>query len=306
MSILKNTLSTFVGRKGLLIQKHSPEILLCIGVAGIVTATVMACRATLKSQEIIKDHKSLMKNIKICKERCKPDEYSVEDGHKDTAMAYVNTSIGLAKAYGPAIMVGIASIGCIVGSHNIINKRNVSLMAAYKTVDSAFNKYRERVISELGEEKDRAFRYGTIQTKAESINDGVDVIIDADNWNKSFASYSQYAKFYDESCSEWCKSPEYNLHFIHCQQNYANDLLRTRGHVFLNEVYDLLGIKRTKEGSVVGWLKELQDEDGNITDNYIDFGIFDGSKERVRSFVNGYENVILLDFNVDGVIWDMI
>jgi hypothetical protein len=112
---------------------------------------------------------------------------------------------------------------------------------------------------------------------------------------------SQYARFFDESCVQWSKTPEYNLTFLNCQQNYANDLLHSRGHVFLNEVYDMLGIPRSQAGAVVGWVLGKDNDVG-----YIDFGIYDGNRMRARDFVNGYERSILLDFNVDGVIYDLI
>ena len=110
---------------------------------------------------------------------------------------------------------------------------------------------------------------------------------------------SQYARFFDESCINWSKTPEYNLMFLNGQQNFANDLLNARGHVFLNEVYDMLGIPRSQAGAVVGWVK-------GVGDDYIDFGIFEGKTAAARAFVNGAERNILIDFNVDGVIYDLI
>lgn len=113
-------------------------------------------------------------------------------------------------------------------------------------------------------------------------------------------SVSQYARFFDEGSPAWSKDSEYNLMFLKQQQQYANDLLKKRGHIFLNEIYDMLGIPRTKAGAVVGW---VYDENNPIGDNYVSFGITD---ERNANFVNGYEKSVLLDFNVDGNIWDKI
>ena len=121
--------------------------------------------------------------------------------------------------------------------------------------------------------------------------------------SKGLEGYSDYAKFFDEGCREWDKDPEYNLTFLKCQENYANDLLKSKGHLFLNEVYDMLGIPRTKAGQIVGW---IYDEENPIGDNYVDFGIYDVYKEANRNFVNGYERNILLDFNVDGDILSKI
>ena len=110
---------------------------------------------------------------------------------------------------------------------------------------------------------------------------------------------SPYARFFDETVYEWKPDPLMNKCFLDAQQRYANNLLEARGHIFLNEVYDMLGFQRTREGAVVGWIKN---GDG---DGYVDFGIYDGN-ERSRAFVNGHETSILLDFNVDGTIWDKI
>ena len=115
--------------------------------------------------------------------------------------------------------------------------------------------------------------------------------------------YSDYARFFDAASPCWQNDPEYNLMFLKAQQQYANDLLRAKGRLFLNDVYDMLGIEKTKAGQVVGWVYDRENPNG---DNFVDFGIYDMSKERVRAFVNGYETNILLDFNVDGNIWDLM
>lgn len=114
--------------------------------------------------------------------------------------------------------------------------------------------------------------------------------------------FSSYARFFDSGCTGWQKDPECNLLFLKQQQNYANDILRTRGHLFLNEVYDMLGIPRTKAGQLVGW---VYNGDRQPADNYVDFGIYDNHVQN-SDFVNGYANSIVLDFNVDGEIIDQI
>jgi hypothetical protein len=169
-------------------------------------------------------------------------------------------------------------------------------MAAYGALEKGFSEYRARVVDKYGEEQDRDFRYGTEQV----------TVVDSETGKKTKVTRvgpdepSIYARFFDPVSPSWNKEPEYNMVFLKCQQNYANDLLRSRGHVFLNEVYDMCGIPRSKAGAVVGWLLSENGE----TDNFINFGIFDGREQVVRDFVNGREGAILLDFNVDGVIFD--
>lgn len=116
-------------------------------------------------------------------------------------------------------------------------------------------------------------------------------------------SYSDYARFFDELCPGWTKDAEYNLNFLRIQQQYANEILKTKGHIFLNEVYDLIGIPHTKAGQVVGW---VYDKDNPIGDNFVDFGLYNLETEQNVEFVNGRKRTILLDFNVDGNILDRI
>ena len=194
--------------------------------------------------------------------------------------------------------MGGLSIYALTNSHNILTKRNVALTAAYGALEKGFNEYRARVVDKYGEDEDRNLRYGTQEVE----------IVDPETKKKKTVTRvgpddpSIYARFFDPFSTSWNKEPEYNLFFLKCQQNYANDLLRSRGHVFLNEVYDMLGIPRSKAGAVVGWVLSENGE----TDNFVNFGVFDGRTDVARDFVNGLEGAILLDFNVDGVIYDKL
>lgn len=280
------------GRTGLKLQKHSPEILMAAGITGIVVGTIMACRATTKLNDILEEHEESVNDIK-------KDAGLVEsDYKKELTMAYASTALKVVKLYAPAVTMEVAAIGCILGSHGIMKKRNVALMAAYKAVEQSFNDYRQRVIEEFGEEKDYDLKHGIQHEKVKVDEDGKKVTKTLNKADPN--SISQYARFFDAASKEWQGIPEYDLMFLKSQQNYMNDLLHARGHVFLNEVYDALGLERSRAGAVVGWILT---KDG---DNYVDFGIFDGDRPRTRAFVNGTEENILLDFNVDGVIYDLI
>lgn len=308
LNIMANMSRSF-HRFGLQLRKHSPEILLVAGVAGAVVSAVMACKATLKVNEVMDKSKTDIDKIHTAVEKGKTEggkDYNVEDSKKDLAIVYAQTGLEFLKLYGPALTLGTASIGCILASNNIIRKRNVALAAAYASVDSSFKDYRKRVVERFGKELDRELKYNI---KAQEVEE---VVVDEDGNETKVKTVvnvvdpnttSDYARFFDESCIGWDKNAEYNLTFLKHQQNYANDLLKTRGHLFLNEVYDMLGMQRTKAGQVVGW---VYDEKGEIGDNFVDFGIYDIDNERKRAFVNGHERVILLDFNVDGNIWELM
>lgn len=308
-SIIK-TAGTALSKIGFKIRKHSPEILVTAGVVGTVASTIMACKATTKVSDILEDTKAKVDQVHMVLEDSdiSEDRYSQEDSKKDLAIIYAQSGIQFVKLYGPAVALGVLSLGCILTSNNILRKRNVALAAAYTAIDQGFKEYRGRVVDRFGEAVDRELKYNIKAKKiTETVTDEetgkekkvkktVDVISDSNG-------YSPYARFFDEASPAWEKDPEYNLMFLRAQQQYADDLLHARGHLFLNEVYDMLGIPRSKAGQVVGW---VYDENNPIGDNHVDFGIYDIRREVVRDFVNGYERSILLDFNVDGNIWDLM
>lgn len=289
------------------IQKHSPEILAGVGVIGTVTSAVMACKATLKLNDILDDCKETRNKIKEVAENPKyENEYTPEDVNKDITINYTQTAVKIAKLYAPAVILGSASLGCLLASNDILRKRNAALSAAYMTVDKSFKEYRGRVAERFGEEVEKEIRYNIKAQEIETVvanEDGSETVVMEEAKVMDPNLYSDYAKFFDEANPNWQNDPEYNLMFLKSQQQYANDLLKARGRLFLNEVYDMLGIDRTKAGQVVGWTYNPNNPTG---DNFVDFGIYDMSKERVRAFVNGYETNILLDFNVDGNVWDLM
>lgn len=307
---IMNTMTRSFNKFGLQMKKHSPEILVGAGIVGVVASTVMACKATTKLDEVLEEPKEKIEKIHEFMEHPEnvPEgkEYTEEDGKKDLTIVYTQTAVKVARLYAPAVVLGAVSIAAIVSGHAILRKRNIALAAAYATLDKGFKEYRGRVIERFGKELDRELRYNIKSKEIEEVEvapDGTEVVkkktADVADPNMN----SIYARFFDDGCTGWTKDPEYNLMFLRDQQRYANDLLKSRGHIFLNEVYDMLGIQRTKAGACVGW---IYDEKNPIGDNFVDFGIYDLYKDKNRDFVNGYERTILLDFNVDGNILDLI
>lgn len=305
--IVNNVTRTF-HKAAFKFKKHSPEILVVAGVVGVVGSAVMACKATTKLDTILDEAKSNVDKIHTAVEHPEmlPEEYTQEDSKKDLAIVYTQTAVKVAKLYAPAVIVGGLSITAIFAGHNITRKRNVALAAAYTAIDKSFKEYRGRVVERFGEALDKELKYNIRSKDVEEIvvnEDGSETIekkaVDVVDSNR----LSDYARFFDDGCTGWTKDPEYNLMFLKDQQRYANDILQSKGHLFLNEVYDMLGIPRCKAGQVVGW---IYDEKHPVGDNFVDFGIYDIYNEAKRNFVNGYERTILLDFNVDGNILDMI
>lgn len=304
MSKLTRTLN----RVGLKLKKHSPEILVVTGVVGTVASAVMACKATTKIDEVLAETKENVEKTKdYVEKKGFSEKYTEEDYKKDLTIFYAKGGLGLVKLYAPSVALGALSITAILSGHNVLRKRNVALAAAYATVEKGFKEYRDRVVERFGEELDRELKYNIKAKEVEETT--VDEKTGEEKVTKKTVNvadpnnYSTYARFFDDGCTGWTKDPEYNLMFLKNQQRYANDLLKSRGHLFLNEVYDMLGIPRTKAGQVVGW---IYDEEYPNGDNFVDFGIYDLYNEKARDFVNGYEKTILLDFNVDGDIMNLI
>lgn len=303
MKFIPEAISRKIAQQGLLASEKSPKILFGAGVVGMVGSTVLACRATLKLEGVLEEVQDNREKAHKAKQLVDSGEvregttYTDSEMRKDLTIITVRGIGNVAKLYAPAVLLGAASIACLTKSHNILQERNLAITAAYAAVDTAFKNYRQRVIDRYGEEEDRLLKYE---------NEVID-IVDPETGEivavgrAVGASGSAYARFYDEfSSRNWAPDPDINLLFLRNVQNYMNDRLKARGHIFLNEVFSELGMTHTKAGAVVGWRWNQ-----GSGDDYIDFGIWNGS-EQVNDFFNGREGAILLDFNVDGIIYDKI
>lgn len=304
---LKNFTTSLVNCKNkalLATKKHSPEILIVTGIVGVISAAVLACKATTKASEIMKQAKEDLEAVNKVAEENHEEEYTEEDKRKDIVIIVAQTGVKLAKVYGPAIGVGILSIISILASHDILRKRNLALSAAYAVVDSSFKKYRDRVIERFGEKVDKELRYNV---KHETVKEEV---VDPETGKKKTvkqevdyidedSGVSEYARFFDESCPAWEKDAENNLYFLKLQEQYMTQKLRSRGYLFLNEVYEAIGIPPTKAGQIVGWVYDPENGKG---DSFVDLGIYNIKRKENRQFVNGYERSIIIDPNVQGNI----
>lgn len=288
------------------VKKHSPEILMVAGIAGTIVGTVLACKATTKVSEIIEEKNKNVEDVHTCLEE-KPNEYTEEDSKKDLTIIYAQTGVKLFKLYAPAIGVMALSFASIITGHKVLKKRNIAIAAAYAAIDKGFKQYRKNVIAEFGEGVDQQMRFGLKSKEIKKKDKNGKTVKETEYYIDPDANplnnISEYARFFDAASENFAKDPEYNMMFLRRQQDYANEMLKSRGHLFLNEVYDLLDIPRSKAGQVVGW---VYDKNGNTKgDNYVDFGLY-RNDQGTRRFVNGLEYNILLDFNVDGVIYDII
>lgn len=297
LSLIKTAVTSKVGRQILVSKSHSPAILFGAGVVGVVATTVLACRATLKLEEVLEEAEK-EKSVADGLLQSHPN-YTAKDYSHDVRILKIRAAGEVCKLYAPPVALGIVSIAALSGSHIILSRRNAALSAAYSAVFEGFKEYRKRVVDELGEDKDREFRFGVKEREiVEEGKNGPKV-----SNIKSFGAPSQYARVWDRDTSTlWEPRPESNFFLLKSQQNYMNQRLQAVGHVTLNEVFDAIGLERTAYGMIVGWVKDNGDED-----NYIDFGVFRGNDENAFSeFMQGKAGALLLDFNVHGNIYDII
>lgn len=306
LTLAKQAVTSKVGRQILLTQKHSPAILFTVGTVGVVTSTVMACKATLQLETTLEKHRAQLLEIEDFAIAAIPNpdvEYTDKDLRKDRAIVRVRQATSVGRLYAPAATVGLLSVCALGGSHVILTKRNTAVMAAYATIEKAFAEYQERVVAVVGPEKEREIRYA-LEDREIAVDDPETGRTEVEVVKTPTAeALGEYRKMFGRDTSQsWSPVPEYNLIFLRGVQNQLNDQLYGKGHVFLNDAFDALGLDRTKVGSQVGWVKNNANGD-----NIIDFGIFSGEDPLTfHDFMTGRENSILLDFNVDGVIWNLI
>ena len=300
---MNNTIKTTFEKVSIKVKKHSPEILVVSGVVGFVMSGVMACHATTKISTILDEAKHTIDSIHECSSDVSmEEEYTKDDAKKDLAITYVQTGVKLAKLYAPAITIGTLSIVSVLASNNVLRKRNIAIAAAYTAMDKTFKDYRGRVVERFGEEVDKELRCNIKAKKFEkNVTDpetGKEKKIKA---TTNVANpVDDYTMFFDETFCAYDETYDYNLSSLRATETYFNNVLTARGYVFLNDVFDRLGHPRTKMGQVVGWVYRPEDKS---RDSFVDFGIVETNRETEDGY---YEKAILLNFNVDGPILELI
>lgn len=293
-----STLKLLVNNGIMKVRKYAPEILLGTGIVSGVGSTVLACRATLKLDEKIKPHVKDLNRIKEAENVL--TNYPEEEVKHDKIVVYTRLATDVVKLYGPAALLGIGSMACLICGNRIQGARIASLTAAYAALDQSFQEYKNRVL----EGSERSELVADAVKRAGDESDGKnDVDAEIDAYLKSMRANlgaSPYSRVFDAGSSgSWSSDPNINRIFLRHQENYLNDLLHSRGHLFLNEVYDALGFKRSKAGAVVGWVAK-----GGEGDGFVEFDIVDPNSLDASTGDGRYG--FFVDFNVDGVIYDKI
>lgn len=296
------------GRTILKVKKHSPEIWMGVAIASFVGSIYLGVKAGMKANEVLEKHEERLSTIEKAKYlrdegEIDPDDYSDKDIGRDKAIAYLQTGGDFVRLFAPCAVLGAVSLASMLTSNVILKRRYLGAVTAFNTVSEAFKLYRSRVVEDVGVEKDREYLYGTHKERVtkEIVDENGKKKKVTEEQNVLDLKYDSgdYIRFFDESNPNWDKNPEYSLFFLKAKETAANSILQSRGHIFLNEVFEMLSMPHSQLGAVVGWVK------GN-GDDRVDFGLYDQSKVAVRRFVNGDANIIPLEFNCDGIILDKL
>ena len=209
---------------------------------------------------------------------------------------YSRTAGRLLRLYAPAIAIGSVSIAAILASHRIHVHREAGLVAAYTAANEAYSRYRGEVRTELGEEKELEI-FNRSQTEVKTVTEidpetGEEVSVEKRVAAKYIAVFDRNSPYFRHD------DDDANLTKVRIVQNFANDRLTINGHVFLNEIYDDLGLPRTKAGAVTGWIYDPN----NLGDHQIQLG-FDLDWRLVKpEGIDGF----IINPNVQGVILDYV
>lgn len=298
---MKSKIFSKFGKIGLKVKDKSPEILLGAGIVGVIAGAVLLCKETLKSKDILDETKETIENYP-----------TPEEGYEELKKGYdkeikkikAKSKLKIVKTYIPGVTVEVLSIVSIISSNRELKKRNLSLASAYAVLDETYKRYRKNVIEKYGEDVDGELLHDIRkETIEEETTDEKGKTKKTKKTINVSSGLSEYGIVLDRTDTHGIFNPQdikYTVQVLTGEQNYVNDLLRVRKWVTLNQVYERLGVEPTKAGNVVGWVYEENNKEG---DNYIDFKITPTYKQNE---MGNFEEVVLLDFNVDGYIFDRI
>lgn len=286
---IKNTGVALFKKGSLIFRRIKPEVFTYGGIALGLGCVVVACVQTTKLEERLDKAGERLANAK---ERI---EENPENEKKELIAVYAKNVGDIASLYALPAALGGLSAAFILGGHHVLRKENAAITAAYMALSESYKKYRDRVIADQGLEKHQEYYYGIKEEERVEVAEDGSVTSKNVIVGEEQEQISIYARVFDETNPNYHPNPQRSLMFLRQVQNSANDMLKRNGHLFLNEVYDMLGFDRTEAGQYVGWV------DG-MGDSFIDFGIYNLDDPMVRRFINSDVDALVLDFNVDGPI----
>ena len=296
-----------IGKRAVIkLDKYAPEIYLGLGFAGMGLGVLTACKATHDMEPDIAKYKERIKAIEDAK-----------GGRKEIIFATKDLIVSGCKRYAiPALLLGGSGYS-FCKSYSKSKEQKTAAIAAYTGLQGVFSQYRERVKERWGEEVETEIRTGAkrvtgvvtdVNENGEEVNEEKEVL--SVGGEIPVMGASQYAVWFDEyNSSQWQRDFRDNENFLLSQRAFFNSKLQAEGFVLLSDVYQALGIRRSKDSLHAGWLRDSKIGDGyisfgNLEPFFIETGDFVHETGRVSKRLSGHG--YFLDFNVDGDISDYI
>lgn len=219
------------------VSHHSPEILTGIGIAGMITTTVLAVKATPKALELIDKEKN-RQNREVRKEAAEKGQDACPQISKLKPVEVVKVAW---KPYIPAAITGVASIACLVGASSVSARRNAALATAYKLSETALTEYRDKVIETIGDKKEKEIRDKVDEERI--INNPVSKkeVIMTGNGDTLFCDFLSGRYF------------ESDMESIRKSENNLNRRMRDEMYISVSDFYDELGLDHTQVSDMLGW-----------------------------------------------------
>lgn len=228
----KTNFSAFIKSVRKTVVKHSPEILTGIGIAGLLTTTVLAVKATPKALAILEEERS---------NREQDRENGVDECFAPEKISAVDKVKLCWKCYIPAAVTGLGSTACIIGASSVNARRNAALATAYAISETALKEYQDKVVETIGEKKEQVIREKIDKDHVDKNPVSKNEVIVTQKGNT--LCYDYYSGRYFESDIEQVKRAINNLNSAMLRDDYVS----------LNELYDELGLSRTGIGDTMGW-----------------------------------------------------
>lgn len=289
-------------------KRNAPTILLWVGIGTGAACVGKACYDTAKKTVPLlakaKDDISEVKASVSGEESV--TEGTLAEAKKKQMDICLRTAGKLGLIYMPSAALGLVSVASLITSHNIAHKRILGLSAAYAALDGTFNTYRNGVIDKYGKTEDYELFNGikteTVEKEVTDENGEVHKITEEKKVVTVNPETNIYTRFFDRANMDWDDDPDIRRLFLEAKERTANMMLENRGYLLLNDVYKLLGFPATRAGYSVGWLRN--DDENPNHHGYVSFGWKDISDSYSRALLNGYEECVILNFNVEGPILD--
>ncbi len=289
-------------------KRNAPTILLWVGIGTGAACVGKACYDTAKKTvPLLTKAKNDISEVKasVSGEESVTEETLAEAKKKQMDIC-LRTAGKLALIYMPSAALSMISVASLITSHNIAHKRILGLSAAYAALDGTFSTYRNGVIDKYGETEDYELFNGikteTVEKEVTDENGEVHKVTEEKKVTAVNPETNIYTRYFDRGNPDWDDDPDIRRLFLEAKERTANMMLENRGYLLLNDVYKLLGYPATRAGYSVGWLRN--DDENPNHHGYVSFGWKDISDSYSRALLNGYEECVILNFNVEGPILD--